>query len=112
MSGGPERVLDAGGVGESCPVWSPDGQQLAYEAYWADNDSDAVWTISALGGTRQFVAEGGRPSYSPDGKRLVYEDIDFNSNSLGFDGLIYLVNADGSGRTYLTRGSQPAWQPR
>lgn len=42
----------------------------------------------------------------------MYEDIDFNSNSLGFDGLIYLVNADGSGRTYLTRGSQPAWQPR
>ena len=111
-SGAPAQVLDAGGVGASRPAWSPGGQQLAFEAYWPDSDSEAVWTMSAGGGTRQFVAEGGRPSYSPDGKRLVYEEIDFNSNSLGFDALIYVVNADGSGRSYMTRGSEPAWQPR
>jgi hypothetical protein len=68
--------------------------------------------IGAGGGPPRFVSgEGGRPSYSPDGRRLVCEEIDFNSTSLGFDGQLCLVNADGTGRVCGTVGSEPAWQP-
>src|SRR4051812_30037681 len=48
----------------------------------------------------------GAPAWSPDGRRIAYE------SALGGSFHIWVMNADGSGRTELTSGAQdtdPAW---
>ena len=49
------------------------------------------------------------PSWSPDGKRIVYN---VGSNSFPReDPSVWVMNADGSGRARLTKGYQPHWSP-
>src|SRR2546430_3708274 len=40
-------------------------------------------------------------SWSPDGRQITFQDVRG----------IYIVNADGSSRRFLTSGIQPAWSP-
>jgi Tol biopolymer transport system component len=94
------------------PVWSPDGKQLAYTR-WCDPLLDcwgqagvAVVNIDGTG-RRTVRSRGGDPSWSPDGKRFAYHELDANGA-----GQIYLINLDGTGRTKLTAGWNPAWAPR
>lgn len=47
------------------------------------------------------------PSWSPDGKRIVYDAG--SSETLGND--IWVVRANGSGKTKLTSGYHPHWSP-
>ena len=53
----------------------------------------------------------GYPSFSPDGKSLV-----FGSTGIGGNADLYIMNADGSGITPITRTaaweSAPAWSPK
>jgi TolB protein len=51
------------------------------------------------------------PSFSPDGRRVVFEVSPYDAEG---DGSIYLANVDGSGLRRLTRGwddRQPNWSP-
>jgi Tol biopolymer transport system component len=47
------------------------------------------------------------PSWSPDGKRIVYDA----GSSYPFSNSIWIMNADGSGKTELTDGYHPHWSP-
>jgi len=91
------------------PAWSPDGTKIAFARYPAGttdpaNATDASVALMDLG-TRQLtvLGPGADPAWSPDGSKLVIE---------GTDGL-FVMNADGSGRTRLTTGPHhaPAWRP-
>jgi serine/threonine protein kinase/Tol biopolymer transport system component len=71
------------------PRLSPDGQQLAVEMR-RDGSRDAdIWVYDLARGspTRLTFEGGGRPVWSPDGRRLVY----------AMRGM-YVINADGSGK--------------
>jgi hypothetical protein len=48
--------------------------------------------------------EHAAPTWSPDGTRIAFEAYDGNYS-------VYVMNADGSGRTRLTSGEFPDWQP-
>ncbi len=61
-------------------------------------------------GLTRTEAYGDSPDWSPDGKRIAFIRLRGTS-------WVYVMNADGSGQTNLTRhedvnDSEPAWRPR
>jgi len=72
-TGPPQRLTDAPG-NASCPVFSPNGQWIAY--YRIEGESRDVFIIPAAGGQPVRVtddpAADTQPSWSPDGLRLVF----------------------------------------
>jgi Tol biopolymer transport system component len=92
---------------ESIPSWSPDGTKIAYMGVTAGEPFDElhVFVINADGtGRRQLtdnaVGSEGSPVWSPDGRKIAYVDIQG----------INIMNADGTGQTFLTPGRTPDWQ--
>ncbi len=89
------------------PSWSPDGASIAF-----DNGKN-VLSIGADGtGLRRLtlatVAEVD-PAWSPDGAAIVYARARSLRRNTVFD--LWMMNADGSGQTLLSRnGTEPDWQ--
>jgi len=97
---------------ETEPAFSPDGKKIVFES---DRDGDPsnenheIYTMNADGSqqTRLTNTSTGNPtpweqhpSFSPDGTKIVFDD-NFHSPP-AVPGFIYVMNADGSGRTRLT----------
>jgi Tol biopolymer transport system component len=94
------------------PSWSPNGQRVAYE-----NDCligcaalSGIWTVKRDGTDQQQLtaspdSDHGQvdesPAYSPDGTKIAFTRV----------ARIQVMNADGSGITDLTDGTDPDWQP-
>lgn len=105
----------------SDPAWSPDGRRIAYTL------QQQVWVMNADGTgavdltppdklcplmTRTMY--GSQPDWSPDGRRIVFTGPVSCSNSRGTD--IWVMNADGSGKTNLigddaTEDGEPVFSP-
>ena len=81
------------------PRLSPDGRYVAYSADPAFDGKRSVWSFDLVRKTATRLTEGDRdgfPSWSPDGRRLVYGGI---SRADGFG--IYVRAADGSAEEYV-----------
>jgi len=88
------------------PAWKPDGSAMAFHTDRYGAVSEIVVTdLAGTSITRLSPGEwGAEHSWSPDGSRIVFR---------GSDGL-FVMNADGSGRTRLTNNpgdSNPVWRP-
>jgi Tol biopolymer transport system component len=101
-------------------AWSPDGSNIAYTSSGALDGSDAlapafnVWVAKSDGSSRKPLTRGtaflaGAPVWSPDGGRIAFistqnpdgSDANVPTNNL------WVMNADGSGATALTKLNGP-----
>lgn len=101
------------------PSYSPNGSKIVFQSSVAGGHDFKIESINAADGsartTLASVADPAgvfNPEYSPDGTKILYEvraTADWASNEL------WLMNADGSGKTRLTNDSVwegfPTWSP-
>lgn len=97
---------------EWVPVWSPDGQKIAFAS---DRDGDSEVYVMDKDGTNlvqltENKGYDGTPRWSPDGTKLSF-DTDWD----GVDWDIYIMDADGSSPKPVTNNStsdfSASWSP-
>jgi Tol biopolymer transport system component len=96
----------------ACPVWSPDGTKIAYEAEGVRGRPD-IYVMNADGSDRTQLthhrARDENPDWSPDGSQIA-----FYSERVG-NAEIYVMNADGLQERRVTRdpwyNQAVRWEP-
>jgi Tol biopolymer transport system component len=99
-----------------CPTWSPDGTRIAFLSsrhdtndvhnlgiYLMREDGSGITPLTTFPRNRVLDC----PSWSPDGKRLIFSML--SSNGRGKE--LYSINADGSDLTMLTDNTVDDWDP-
>lgn len=104
-----QRAPRDAGAAESSPAWSPDGTRIAFVTHRA-GERARIWVADVRTGERRPLTDGrsagSDPAWSPDGRYLA-----FTSDRDG-DAELYLMRADGTGQTRLTRSAGADWLPR
>jgi TolB protein len=104
------RILISGGV-NTYPVWSPDGQSLAFRRMVEDTNSEVFVADSAGKNQRNITnspAFDGWPAWSPDGRLIAFAS---NRGGTG-DYQIYVMRPDGSDVRLVARTRGRATAPK
>ena len=93
------------------PVFSPDGHQIAFDAYKTVRDGSFTpaecWIVSRDGSGPKKLAVGATPRWSPAGDRLLFMREDQGDPNK--DAGVFLVERDGTGERRLCAGRWPDW---
>jgi Tol biopolymer transport system component len=112
-----QTIVTDNGSNLRSPRWSPDGSTIVFATETLGAVAKAlkipieknIYVASSQGGNRRQLTRGEMPAWSPDGSQIV-----FHSDQPGSD-QIFVMNADGSGLTQLTKGPArniaPDWSP-
>ena len=120
--GAPRRLTNGEIHGESALEFTPDGEFLIYSAnaksdWMHDPVESEVWRLPVAGGAPVALTDrdgpDNQPAVSPNGRMIAYvgyDDRKLNNQS----SLLYVMNADGSGKRALTAGydrdiTSPQW---
>ncbi|MHB8629418.1 MAG: TolB family protein [Aggregatilineales bacterium] len=94
--------------GATSPVWSPDGQHVAYviqQTVQQQNRPD-LYLFDVGGSTATKLAENASgPTWSPDGQKIAYTGYDGSNETINF------IDVKSRKSTQLTIGYDPAWSP-
>ena len=119
VNGGNQRRLTNNRHDDDYPSWSPDGKHIVFSARRDGhfrNDllglTYEIYVMDADGGNQQRLTENRGnewfPSWSPDGKRIVFTMSDNGTE-------IYVMDADGGNQQRLTNNQRndrwPSWSP-
>src|SRR5437867_2288667 len=113
--GGPKQITD-GDFPDVWPTWAPDGTRIAFAAErheTRDMDvNDAIYEVASDGGEPRRISPTLAPmwalAYSPDGRAIGHAGMRIAED--GYNFLVYLQPADGSGRICLTEAlDRSAW---
>jgi len=108
----PNNLTEASGAADYQPVYSPDGQRIAFRS---ERDGGGLYVMEATGeNVRRFVGEGFMPSWSPGSDRVVYSTVGFSLPWQGGHSGQDLRIADpetGAIETLDQIGFQPSWSP-
>ncbi len=101
---GVRKLADADFSG-AAPSWSKRGL-IAFDR------GGSIWVLSPKSGKERRIGSGSQPSWSPDGRRLLYVSVPRS----GVANDIFVIRANRSGRKRLTatrkvNETQPAWSP-
>ena len=110
------RILTPGIVTRgTTPVWSPDGQKLAFLGYERDSESgkyteEALYVVRTDGSGSEKLAEGViSPAWSPDSSRIAF------LGRAGGTQAVFVMELDGSSTTKEIRSDFPfgdlSWSP-
>lgn len=106
-NGANDRELVTTDAGAGNIVFSPDGTKIAFGA--AINKVGGLYVVDTTGRNLRLLAKDAcLPSWSPDGTRIIYVRTTYervpSSDGVTSDQLLYIMNADGSGKRQLTFG--------
>ena len=99
---------------DSTPAWSPDREKVTFMSF-RDEPGD-IYVMNPDGTnlinlTQSPEMEEASPSWSPDGKQIVYKSWGiFNANGF-FQSDIWVMDADGENQRNLTNHIAGDWQP-
>ena len=114
LGGAPKQLTETG----ARPMWSPDGSLIAFQSRDPGGElsnsrampPSTIWIIPSQGGRPKQITQPGNPagghgapSWSPDGKRIVFEDSDFA------DVTVWSIAVDGSDPKKIINGTQPIY---
>ena len=126
VDGNNQRRLTNNPNSDSFPSWSPDGERIVFSSDRDGNrdgnrENYEIYVMDADGNNPQRLTNNdfydGGPSWSPDGKRIVFwskRDGHF-IGEFGLSTEIYVMDADGKNTRRLTnnrkRDFSPSWSP-
>lgn len=90
------------------PIWSPDGNSIAFVSNHTDNDE--IWIMNGDGGNQRQLTYNDwqwdkRPSFSPDSTQIVYY------SNLSGARQVWVMNVDGSGQKNISSNTFEDWDP-
>ena len=114
LGGAPKQLTETG----ARPMWSPDGAIIAFQSQDPGGElsnsrampPSTIWVVPSQGGRPKQITQPGNPigghgapSWSPDGKRIVFENSDFT------DVTVWTIAVDGSDLKKVINGTQPIY---
>ncbi|MCH8025328.1 MAG: PD40 domain-containing protein [Chloroflexi bacterium] len=111
------RLLTSGP--DASPVWSPDGQRIAFSSVRDGNMEVYTITIDGMGLTNLTQSEAGETGvgWSPDGRRILFSSISGNAHLMDLVRSVHSMDTDGSNKTTFSLAAPeelvayPAWGP-
>jgi Tol biopolymer transport system component len=116
--GGHEHAITSLGGRALFPDWSPDGRHIVFGGVQGADHNPEIWVVDAATGgnlTALTSCAGAAPgcfnqypAYSPDGTRIAWIHADARDAGGNLvNEQVWVMNADGSGKTQLTSDAQP-----
>ena len=112
VDGSGPKNLGREGSGDKRASWSPDGDRLVFDSWFAGKREFDLWLMDPDGRHKQQLTTSPLrdvlPAWSPDGRWIAFTRKRANSRTED----LWLIRPDGTGSHMLTRvGSGPAWSP-